>query len=273
MLELNRVYWQYDNGDWWRPTPYHESFINIPKYKTCKATIREDLFDLVERFAKLYENYKFYIALSGGIDSEITAETFYQLGVPFEAVTLSLFNGANAFDIEYAKQYCKERAITQHIVELPINIYVEYVIPKAVKFGQFTDALSQVALTYLFESMKETDILIFSGHNPDIYNSKAGWWEDSPNLVKFAKNTQKNFFTFTSLEPIFIHYSKNYDPSQPGDKNNDFIYNCYPNLKQRIKKTGWENLTTGNIGKCWYLLDRPILPDGRKSRQVFLTWK
>ena len=29
--------------------------------------------------------------------------------------------------------------------------------------------------------------------------------------------------------------AKNYDITQPGEKNNDFLYDCYPNLTRRIK--------------------------------------
>ena len=49
--------------------------------------------------------------MSGGIDSEITAETFYQLGIPFEGITLRLFDGKNDFDLLYVEEYCKKRNI------------------------------------------------------------------------------------------------------------------------------------------------------------------
>jgi hypothetical protein len=51
MLEINRIYWEYDNGDWWRPSPYKDAFVNVPRYKNYGPTIRHDLFTLVEKFA------------------------------------------------------------------------------------------------------------------------------------------------------------------------------------------------------------------------------
>ena len=67
--------------------------------------------------------------------------------------------------------------------------------------------------------MGDDEILINSGHNPDFYSKLGlGWWEDSPNYVKYAINTNQKFMTFTSLEPIFCHYAKNHDSSQPGKK-------------------------------------------------------
>jgi hypothetical protein len=272
MLELNRTYWSYDNGDWWRPTPYRDAYVTVPRYRRYGPSIRHDLFSLVEQFSERYRNRNFYIAMSGGIDSEITAETFYQLGIPFEAISLSLFGGKNSYDLLYVKEYCQKRNIRYTFLNLDINDFISSVIPKAIRYGQFTHSLSQIALTYLFEVMTDKDILIFSGHNPDICSLGVGWFEDSPNLVKYAINTDKNFFTFTSLEPIFMHYLLNYDPSQPGDKDNSFIYNCYPNLKLRTKKTGWETLSNV-VQLCDKLLSKPILPDGTKGGQVFLTWK
>ena len=38
-------------------------------------------------FAKKYSDYNFVLALSGGIDSEVTAESFYTQGIPFRAVS------------------------------------------------------------------------------------------------------------------------------------------------------------------------------------------
>ncbi len=284
MLELNRVYWEYDNGDWWRPTPVKDAFVNVPRYKRHGPSIKHDLFILAEQFAKLYSDYKFYIALSGGIDSEITAETFYQLGIPFEGITLRLFEGKNDFDLLYVEEFCKTRNITSNIVNLSLKTFENETIPKATKYGQFTHSLSQIALSHLYDHMTDKDILIYSGHNPDICKFGVGWWEDSPNMVKYAINTNKNFFTFTSLEPIFMHYLKNYDPNQPGDKDNTFIYNCYTNLKRRTKRTGWE--TIGYLVSDYdHLLVRPQKIDnvreirdkrvryGPKDWPVFLTWK
>jgi len=272
MLELNRVYWEYDDRNWWRPTPYSQAKVTCPRYKRYGPTIRHDLFTLVEKFVEKYPKYNYYIAMSGGIDSEITAETFFQLGVPFEAISLSLFEAQNAHDLIYVKHFCQQRSINYNFIDLDLTDFVNNVIPKAVEFGQFTNSLSQVALTYLFEFMDEKDILIFSGHNPDFCLKGIGWWEDSPNLVKYAINTDNNFFTFTSLEPIFMHYLINYDPRQPGDKDNTFIYNCYPNLKKRTKRTGWEVL--GHIqDKYKTLLDTPVLLGSDTYEQVFLTWK
>ena len=281
-LSLNRVYWEYlqhrstpyfymrpKNGYWGsEQIPVTGCRVTCPEYKQKNQYFHTDITYLASRFAKKYSDYKFVLALSGGIDSEVTAETFYQLGIPFTAITLRLFNGANDFDIVYSAKYCKDRAIPHRIIKLSEEKFVEKVLPKADKYGQFTHSLSQMALTHLFEFVDEDTILVFSGHNPDVHPIFGwGWWEDSPNLVKYAINANKKFFTFTSLEPIFLHYTDNWDGSQPGEKDNTFLYEAFPALPARIKRTGWEKLQDHQ--------DRILLEYRKKvghPYQSFITW-
>jgi len=278
-ISINRTYWRYiQTNSFMRPLkgyychsdlPSLGSYVDVPAYKKHGKNIREDYFDLVSEFAKKYKNYKFVLGMSGGIDSEVCAETFYQLNIPFRVLSLRLFKGQNDFDIIYAAKYCKDRKIEQKIIPLSYDKLVRSVLPKAVKHGQFTHSVSQVALTYLFEFIGDNEILINSGHNPDFYPKLGlGWWEDSPNYVKYAINTNQKFMTFTSLEPIFCHYAKNHDSSQPGEKDNTFLYEAYDNLPHRIKYTGWEKSSAELIEGTEFLRK-----ECNYAFQTFLTWR
>lgn len=250
-LSLNRVYWEYiQNRSWSRPKndylcansiPSLGIRVTVPEYRKRGVSFHSDLTQLAKAFADRYRDHRFVLALSGGIDSEVTAETFYELGIPFRAVTQRLFEGSNNHDIMFAIKYCKDRDIDCTVVNLPYEKLFSHTIPDATKYGEFTHSYSQIALTNLFHYVDDDEILIFSGHNPDFHRKiGVGWWEDSPNIVKYAINKKKKFFTFTSLEPIFCHYAKNFDSNQPGDKDNDFLYDAFPQLKRRVKMTGWE---------------------------------
>ena len=74
--------------------------------------------------------------------------------------------------------------------------------------------------------------------------------------------------TFTSLEPIFCHYEKNHDSSQPGEKDNTFLYEAYDNLPHRIKYTGWEKSSTELIEGTEFLRK-----ECNYAFQTFLTWR
>jgi len=250
-LSLNRTYWIYEkNKSIWRPDDFEWDFagshrgvrVTVPEYKKRQNSLLADMKQLVSAFHQTYKG-EYVITMSGGIDSELVAETFYLLDIPFRVLIQRLFKGANDYDIMYAVKYCKERSIPYDIIGLSFDKFVKYTIPDACTFGQFSASYSQMALTNLYNYVTDSEIIIFSGHNPDFDQYIGiGWNEDSPNLVKQAIAKNKKFFTFTSLEPIFCHYAANYDSMQPGMKDNEFIYKDYPQLPRRKKLTGWEHV-------------------------------
>ena len=79
-------------------------------------------------------------------------------------------------------------------------------IPDAIKHGQFTHSYSQIALTNLFNHIDPfKEILIFSGHNPDFHRQIGiGWWEDSPNIVKYAIAKDLSFLRLPLLSLFFV---------------------------------------------------------------------
>ena len=279
-LSLNRVYWEYvQNRSYLRPSKNYlcSSHIpcigvrtTVPVYKRRGKNFKNDLTHLVKAFAEKYKDYKFVITMSGGIDSEVTADTFYQLKIPFRVLIQRLFKGANDYDIIFAVKYCQRRNIPYTVVDLSIEKLKSQVIPDAIKNGQFTHSYSQISLCNLFQYIdKDKEIMINSGHNPDFHREIGiGWWEDSPNIIKYAIAKDYKFFTFTSLEPIFCHYAANFDANQPGDKNNDFLYEAYPHLKRRIKMTGWEK-SVNIIGE----LTNIIVQVADYRYQSFITWE
>ena len=278
-ISINRTYWKYiQTNSFMRPTKNYYCHERIPSlgsyvlpspYKKHGKSIRDDYFLLVQEFAKKYKDYEFVLGMSGGIDSEVCAETFYQLNIPFRVLSLRLFKGQNDFDLIYAAKYCKDRGIEQKIIPLSFDKLIRDIIPKAVKYGQFTHSVSQTALTYLFDFISNKEILINSGHNPDYYRGLGlGWWEDSPNYIKYAINTNNKFMSFTSIEPIFCHYAKNHDSSQPGEKDNTFLYESYDNLSYRIKYTGWEK----SLNEMKTAEDM-LRKECKYAYQTFLTWR
>lgn len=277
-VSYNRVFWEYfQTKSYMRPlrgyfchelVPSLGVRVTDPAYRQC-GYFKTDYAHLVYKFAKKYPDKRFVLALSGGIDSEVCAETFHELKIPFRAISLRLFGGANDFDLAFAARYCKQRKIDYKIHNLSLSQLTDKVIPKAVEFGQFTHSAAQCALTHLFDFVDEDEILIMSGHNPDYCEHLGfGWWEDSINMVKYAINRDKKFMTFTSLEPIFVNYMRNYDSNLPGGKNNDFIYEAFPKLSRRKKMTGWES-SLPEQADCEYI----VRECSRRAYTTFVTWE
>jgi len=279
LLRLNRVYWEYvQNNSYLRPEknylcsnliPSIGVRVSVPEYSRRSKSFKRDLTKLAIAFGEKYKDYKYVLALSGGIDSEVTAETFYEQGITFRAISQRLFEGANDYDIIYAAKYCQDRKIPHKVINLPLDKMMKHTIPDAVKYGQFTHSYSQIALCNLFNYVEDDEIIIFSGHNPDFHRQiGVGWWEDSPNIIKYAIAKDKRFFTFTSLEPIFCHYASNFDGDQPGEKNNDFLYEAFPHLTRRVKMTGWEK-SIKLVGG----LEDEIRKYCAFRMQTFITWE
>jgi len=274
---INRTYWLYDkNQSIWRPSDYEWDFagthrgvrVTIPEYSRRSNSLLIDMKKLVSKFHQTHRG-EYVITMSGGIDSELVAETFYQLEIPFRVLIQRLFKGANDYDIMYAVKYCKQRSIPYSIIGLSFDKFVKKVIPDACLYGQFSASYSQMALTNLYNYVSDSEIIIFSGHNPDFDQYVGvGWNEDSPNLVKYAISKQKRFFTFTSLEPIFCHYAANFDASQPGMKDNEFIYSVYPQLPRRKKLTGWEHVDQDQL----YDIVEQVNLYSKTLLTPFITW-
>jgi hypothetical protein len=274
-LECNRVYWEYDKGSWWRPTDFTWSKqmsdgvrVTVPEYSRRSSSFKKDLSRLVFNFHRQHKG-DYVITMSGGVDSEVTAQAFYDLGVPFRVLILSLFDGINKGDIIWAVKWCKDHDVDYKIVKLSLNQFMNETIQQAIECGQFVRSPSQMALTELFNHISPEEIIIFSGHNPDFHPTIGiGWQEDSPNMVKYAINVRKRFFTFTSLEPIFCWYAAHYDSKKAGNKDSRFIHEAYPTIKRRPKLTGWE-FSHPYLSKIYEKIDSL---NSHIAYEPFITW-
>lgn len=65
-----------------------------------------------------------WVALSGGIDSEVIARCFRELGCDFRAFTVRFDGGRNAHDIAYAADYCAANGVPQKVVDLDIGEFM-----------------------------------------------------------------------------------------------------------------------------------------------------
>jgi hypothetical protein len=61
-----------------------------------------------------------WICMSGGIDSEITAQTFKDLGIPFKAVIFQFPNDLNLHDIKYANEWCIRNKVERTVIDFDI---------------------------------------------------------------------------------------------------------------------------------------------------------
>lgn len=62
-------------------------------------------------FYKQYKTRKLILCMSGGLDSEVMAESFLRAGVPFSVSIWEYKNGFNNYDIKHAIKFCNKHKI------------------------------------------------------------------------------------------------------------------------------------------------------------------
>lgn len=65
-----------------------------------------------------------WVCFSGGIDSEVACQAFYDQQIPFSVLTLEFEGGLNRQDIQYAIKWCQNRGVHQKIVPLDIASFL-----------------------------------------------------------------------------------------------------------------------------------------------------
>ena len=125
--------------------------VSVPEYKHRTSSFKYDLYDLALKFHHHHQG-DYVITMSGGIDSEVTLQTFLNLDIPFRVLILSIFEGVNRGDIVWAVKWCKDNDVPYKIVNLSLDEFISSTIQQAIEYGQFVRSPSQMALTSLFES-------------------------------------------------------------------------------------------------------------------------
>jgi hypothetical protein len=76
-----------------------------------------------------------YLGLSGGIDAEVVARAFIELGIEFTAFTWKHTSGTNIHDIRYAEHFCKKYKIQHSVLPLDLDSFCDNDIPKYIQDG------------------------------------------------------------------------------------------------------------------------------------------
>ena len=113
-------------------------------------------------YYKKYKNKKFILCMSGGMDSQVMAESFLRAGVPFSASIWKYKKNLNTYDIKSAIKFCEEHSIDYEIEECDLELFyrnnlhfhygVKYLCdsPQIAVHLHFLEKLSKKSNTALF---------------------------------------------------------------------------------------------------------------------------
>jgi hypothetical protein len=242
-IQLNRSY----------TNPYPEKEIEtylrpaspskVVPWATAAKNVAEDI----------YANYKnLYVAMSGGIDSEFVAQTFYNLKIPFTPIIFKV-SDLNELDIWWAFKWCKEHNIEPVVISEQVGNWVNRFISISknycTRFGQGTGTMSFISDYVLSQggnlvsgggfieyfpdeniSYMETNYKDSSLHNND-GSPKSGYILHEPDIIqKLSYPTMP--FNFLSWTPeIVLSYVYHRDMSVDSATNKSRIMNCLPRPK------------------------------------------
>lgn len=121
----------------------------------------------------------YYVALSGGMDSEFIAKTFLRNKIPFKAVIV-LFRD-NSMEASYAFQFCKNYNIGPVIVLLSDEEYYDIFLTDI--FGQYGSQMNLLVPTLKVRKYIDNYGTMFTGNHP--LNDEKTLWKASHMLGDF----------------------------------------------------------------------------------------
>lgn len=200
---------------------------------------------VAEQMVNINENV--YVAISGGIDSEHVANTFYNNRIKFTPVIFTC-EDLNELDVWWAYEWCKERNIEPKIVNYTIKQLTSRVTENSIKY-RCRPQCGTLALQVLSELARDNGAILVAGtgdftHYPDIsmthmksqdkptfsYSDyrvdKEGYYIHLPDLVTGIINNDMPF-NFFSWNPQILHsYISEYDVTKDSVANKIKITGC-----------------------------------------------
>lgn len=210
--------------------------------------------NVAENVSNINENV--YIAMSGGIDSEHVANTFYNNKIKFTPVIFTC-EDLNELDVWWAFDWCKEHNITPKIVNYTIDQLTKHVTENSLKY-RTRPQCGTMAIQILSDLARKNNALLVAGtgdftYYPDFSmehmkpHSKAGfsyndyrvgpegYYIHLPDLVTGIINNDMPF-NFFSWNPEILHsYIKEYDINTSSSDNKIRITGC----NKRPKNIGY----------------------------------
>jgi hypothetical protein len=182
---------------------------------------KEDAIDIaVESISKRYQNL--YISMSGGIDSEFTANCFLKRGIPFTPLIVDYIS--NGAEVWWAYRWCYLNGITPDVIRLSQHDYVKLSWTYAeLKNTSFSSALDFIMEKYA--SKKHGSLLLSTPEPFNKIDCISDTFEDpgvcelhyaSYDFMLDYHNPEKHPYNFLSYTPEMVYNMvRGVDPEKP----------------------------------------------------------
>ena len=221
-----------------------------------RAEIEFDNFhDAASYTAKLlaakYNDKPLYVSLSGGLDSEVIANTFVKEGIPFTPIILNIGNVIE-HETWYAEYWCKQHNITPVRINVTLDEYVD-IVKRYTKILKNTHQIGTIGYMYVAECVYNLGGYYVGGVG-DINQDGDRFFSNS---VDFALDMWKpgqaptGFFMYTP--EIALAYIKQFDPTVTEQYNKLSFYGVSPRPKYNwVAYVYGRNKRLDTIYDIWY---------------------
>lgn len=118
-------------------------------------------------YYKKYKNKKIILCLSGGLDSEVMAESFLRADVPFSASIWKYKTNLNMYDIKHAIKFCRQNKIDYEVEECDLESFYSNYHHFYYGIKYLCDSPQVVVHLYLLEKLsKRPGIALFLPWEP-----------------------------------------------------------------------------------------------------------
>ena len=255
--------WTYDSST---DRPMEQRFhITYRALSRTPMSWRDEVLAAAKRIADT-ETRPLLVCLSGGIDSEVLARAFMELGVPFTALTVEFTDGTNAHDIAYADKFCQRHGIKQEIMKLDPAYHFAQGIDRWVKAGYEAYSFYRYMQLYLVERAERMGCVSIHGGGTDCQtyftHDDEICFKQNPGLICVLqwmqrKNSRHYPYFFTSTPEMCAAYQQ-IDVIETLLRNPDYfrsatkssvslekqivMHALWPGMETRDKYTGFEFL-------------------------------
>ncbi len=226
----------------WLPGGYRDWF---------SISVDEPSFQLKfnRRATKLYENFAhaadnaaqllcaewghkpLYVALSGGIDSELTAGTLLRNKIPFTPVILKVGN-LNSIETRYAELWCEKNKITPVVLEYSLEEFAKEMIRFVPKLQQIKNFYQTPALLIYEYAQQHGGSCVYSGGDINLDWDRKEFYCCSLDFISTIVEPGKHPTSFFMYTPeIALSYINQFDIDKDEQYNKIKFYQVLPRPK------------------------------------------
>lgn len=230
---------------------------------------KEEVYEAAQKIGRA-ANKPLMLSFSGGIDSEVMCNAFFEQGWSFTAVTFEYTDGGNEHDIRYAKEWCRERGVTQEIVRVDMRSFLQSGIDAHMRDGYITGNIFRYLQIEILkfaekhggyavlgggEQLYITDPSVMAPTKDDVYLSFEIGYAVPLEWCKRNNASHQPYFYFSTPElcrsylniPL-VDYAVNHNPEIFRNISNRLLFKrmnyqtVWPDMTPRFKYSGFEKM-------------------------------